>query len=87
MGTCVVNVFTRMQDDVFSPKFGAQICEFVLNSRVKCRTAPQQTKLLWTGPCGARPWPALLNHYVRSPLFWGIMQPWVVIPYWRFRTT
>ena len=39
-------VFTRMQDNVFPPKFSTQICEFLLNSHVKRRTAPQQTRSL-----------------------------------------
>jgi hypothetical protein len=35
VGTSLLNAFTEMQDDVFTPKFGTQICEFVLHSHVK----------------------------------------------------
>jgi hypothetical protein len=37
---------------VFFHKFGAQICEVILNSHMKCWTAPRFTGLLWTGPWG-----------------------------------
>ena len=36
----------------FFHKFGAQICEVILNSRMKRWTAPCLTGLLWTGPWG-----------------------------------
>jgi hypothetical protein len=29
----------------------------------------------------------ITNRHARSLLFWGIIQHWVVIPYWRFGTT
>ena len=49
--------------------------------------ALDHTRLLWTGPCRAKPWPASPNCHVRSPVFWDIMHHWVVIPYWNFGTT
>jgi len=48
-----------MQDEVFPLKFGAQICEVVLDSRIKWWTAPHQSRSLWTEPCGANLWCAL----------------------------
>jgi hypothetical protein len=59
----------------------AQICEVISNSLMKRRTIPCQSRLLWTTSCRAKPWPALPNHHVRSPLLWDVMQHWeVTIP-------
>jgi hypothetical protein len=35
----------------------------------------------------SQPQPASAYHHARSLLFWDITKPWVVIPYWCFRTT
>jgi len=70
---------------IYKNKFGASVCEAVLNLQMKHRTGSRQSRSLWTRPCGAKPWPALPNHHVRSLLFWDIMQ--FVCPYWRFRTS
>ena len=68
-------------------KFGASICEFVLNFHMKCWTGPLQTGLLWTGPCGAELWLASPNHHVRSLLFWDITKCRFVNPYQHLRTS
>ena len=70
----------------FSLKFDIYVCEVVLNSRIKHRTRPPQTRSLWTGPCGAKPRTALPSH-ARSGLFWDITQHRVVTLYRRFGTT
>jgi len=64
----------------------AQIYEVIWNLLLKSWTTPRQSRFLWTTSCRAKPWPALPNHYVRSPLFWDIMQHWKVILYWHFGT-
>ena len=61
-------------------KFGAQICEVILNLHIKHQTAPHQTGSLWSWPNGAQQWPALSNCHRRSPLFWDMTQHRVVIP-------
>jgi hypothetical protein len=80
-------IFTPIQDEDFSLKSGAQMCEIILNLQMKCWTAPHQTRSYWTGPCIAKPWPASPNHHVKSPIFRNITQHRVVIPYQCFRTT
>ena len=79
------SIFTWMQD--FFLKFGAQICEVILNSLMKRLTTLHQSSLLWTRSCRAKPWPALPNCHVKSPLFWDIMQHWEIILYQCFGTT
>jgi len=37
-GTQYYTLFTRMQDTVFTLKFGVYICEVILNSHMKCQT-------------------------------------------------
>ena len=64
----------------FSFKFGAQICEVILNLHKKRQTALHQTGSLWTWPCGAQQRPASPNCHLRSPLFWDMPQHRVVIP-------
>jgi len=80
--TSQATICSRMQDEDFSLKYSAQICEVILNSHMKC-----QTGLLWTRPYTAKPEHAPPNHHVRSLFFWDVLQHWVVIPYWRFGTT
>jgi hypothetical protein len=53
----------------FLLKFGAPICEVILNLHMK-----HWTRLFWNGPWGVKPRPALQNRHVRSALFWDIMQ-------------
>jgi len=47
----------------FFLKFGASLCEVVLNSGTKNRTGS-----LWTGPCQAKPRPASANRHMRFSL-------------------
>jgi hypothetical protein len=79
-------VFTQMQDEGFFLKFGAYMYEVILNSHMKHRTGPRQTRSLSTGPSGVKPRPASRNLHLRSPLFWDITQRRPVIPYRRFGT-
>jgi len=61
--------------------------EVVLNSQKKCQSGPRQARLLWTGPCRSKPWPASSNHYVKSVLFLVITRCRVKIPYGHFGTS
>jgi len=62
-------------------------CEVILNLCTKCQSGPSQARLLWTRPCGAKPWPASPNHHVKSVLFWDSTRCTVKIPYRCFGTT
>jgi len=64
-----ITIFTPMQDEVFSLKFGAPICEVILNSHTE-----HWTRSFWTGPRGVKPRPASPNRHVISALFWDITQ-------------
>jgi hypothetical protein len=66
-------------------KFGAEMCEVVLNLHMKCQTRQQQTASLWAGPFEANQRSALPNH-MSSVRFWDI-QHRVVIPYRHFGIT
>jgi len=65
----------------FFPEIWCSNLQGYLKFEYKNRTALHHTRLLWTGPCEAKSWPASPNHHVRSSLFWDIMQRWVVIHY------
>lgn len=52
-------IFTQMQDEAFSLKFGILICEVILNLCMK-----RQMRSLWTGQCGGKPRPASSNHSI-----------------------
>jgi hypothetical protein len=54
---------------------------------MKCRARQCHTRLLWRGPCGAKPRPPSPNHHMRSASFWDFMQRRAVIPYRHFSTT
>ena len=79
----LITVFSQMQDLVFFFKRGAEICDIIINSFMKCRTAVHQTRLLSTRPCRAKPLPALPYCHVR---YVHIAQQRVVIPYQHFGT-
>jgi hypothetical protein len=63
----------------FPLKFDAEICETVIDSRIKRWTTPHQTRSLWTKPCGDRTWSMLPYRHVRSVLVLDIMQCRVAI--------
>jgi hypothetical protein len=64
-----LTMFTQKQDEVFSLKFGTEICEVILNLHMKHRTGLHHTGSLETGPCGAKARPASPNHGGRYALF------------------
>jgi len=81
-----ITTFTQIQDEVFPEIWHFNIWGH-LKFMYEVSTGPQLTRSLWTGPCRAKPRPALPNCDVRSTLFWVIMRHRVVIPYRPFRTT
>jgi len=71
---------------VFHLKFGAEICEVVVDLHIMRWIAPHQTRSLWTKPCGAKTWSVLPYCHVRSVLILD-MQCRVAIPCQHFGTT
>jgi len=65
----VITVLAQMQNEIFSPKFGAETCVVVWNLLMKHWSRPRQTASLWTGPCRVIPKPAWPNCHARSALF------------------